>query len=90
MGSLEECMLEALTSKRELLGTIAVQMTEDVNNGVLSPDTIRQHSIAVDNLDAAAIWLEKCDYAQAMHFYSRGCSNMGEFKGRADKERKKS
>ncbi len=89
MKSLEECMLEALTAKRELLSKIAIQMSDDVNNGVLSPETIMQHSIAVDNLDAAAIWLEKCDYSQAMHFYSRGCSNMGEFKGRSDLERKK-
>ncbi len=89
MKSLEECMLEALTAKRELLSKIAIQMSDDVNNGVLSPETIMQHSIAVDNLDAAAITLEKCEYEQAMHFYSRGCSNMGEFKGRSDKERKK-
>ena len=89
MKLLEECLLEALTTKRELLQSIARQMSKDVNNGVLSPETIMQHSIAVDNLDAAVIWWEKCDYEQALHFYSRGWSNMGEFKGRSDLERKK-
>lgn len=89
MKSLEDCLLEAINDKRELLTKIANQMSVDVISGVLSPDTIRQHSLAIDNLDAAAIWLEKCDYEQTMHFYSRGCSNMGEFKGRSDLERKK-
>jgi len=90
MKTLEECMHEALHTKRELVAKIAVQMAEDAKAGVISPITVAQNSLAVDNLDAAAIWLEKCDFEQALHFYSRGCANMGEFKGRADKERKKS
>ena len=89
MKTLEICMLEALKAKRELVQKIALQMADDVKAGILSPDTVMQNSLAIDNLDAAAIWLEKCDYEQALHFYSRGCANMGEFKGRSDKERKK-
>jgi hypothetical protein len=87
MKTLEECMREMLHAKRELVSRIAGQMAADAKEGVLSPETVAQNNLAMDNLDAAAIWLEKCDFEQALHFYSRGCSNMGEFKGRADKER---
>jgi hypothetical protein len=90
MKLLEDCLREQLHFKRELVAKIAVQMEEDVKAGVLSNETIILNSIALDNFDAAAIWLEKNDYEQALHFYSRGCSNMGEFKGRTDKERNKS
>jgi hypothetical protein len=88
MKSLEDCMREQLHFKRELIAKISVQMEDDVKAGVLSDETVALNKMALDNMDAAAIWLEKNDYEQAMHFYSRGCSNMGEFKGRSDKERK--
>lgn len=89
MKTLEDSMREQLYLKRELIAKIAVQMEGDVKAGVLSEETVALNKMALDNMDAAAIWLEKNDYVQAMHFYSRGCSNMGEFKGRSDKERKK-
>ena len=90
MKTLEDQMRVMLHAKRELVATISIQMEDDVKNGVLTPETIKLNSLATDNFDAAAINLEKKEYEQAMHFYSRGCANMGEFKGRSDKERGKS
>jgi len=90
MKTLEDSMRILLHAKRELIATIAIQMENDVKEGVLSNETVALNTMALDNLDASAIWLEKHDYEQALHFFSRGCANMGEFKGRSDKERKKS
>ena len=87
--TLEEYLIEAIAEKRLLVDKITAQMQGDVDDEVLSSLTIRQHHLSIDNLDAALINLKKGDYQQAIYFYGRGCSNMGEFKGRSDKERGK-
>lgn len=85
--TLEEQLLETIEKKRELLMRISTQMQPDVENKVLSEETIQQHRLALDNLDASAISLGRGDHEKTLHFFSRACSNMGEFKGRSDKER---
>lgn len=86
--TLEEHLQETIGKKRELLMRISIQMQPDIENKILSDTTVQQHTLALDNLDAAAIQLARKDYVKTLHFFSRACSNMGEFKGRSDKERK--
>lgn len=86
--SLPEEMMESIKFKRELAQKIALQMRDDVKKGVLTSQTVEQNQLAIDNLDAATNHLAREDFEKAIHFFSRGCANMGEFKGRSDKERK--
>ncbi len=88
--TLETCLIEAIATKRQLAHRISEQMLPDVKAGNISLLTAQQNKLAIDNLDAAALNLEKGELEQAVHFFSRGCWNMGEFKGRSDEERKPS
>ena len=85
--TLKEQLIISIQSKKALAHKIAGQMAEDVKNNVLSPATVRQNELARDNFDAALIQMGEGDYEKAIHFFSRGCANLGEFKGRSDKER---
>ncbi len=85
--TLTEVLIEAMTAKRGLALKISQQMKDDVANGVLSKPTVQQNALALDNIDAALLNLEKGELENAVHFFARACSNLGEFKGRSDKER---
>lgn len=86
--TLEEELEESIKTKLELAEKIALQMAGDVENGTLSADTVVQNRLAIQNYQSAAGSLKGGEFEKAIHFFSRGCANMGEFKGRADKERK--
>jgi len=78
---------KAITTKHKLATKITEQMADDVKAGVLNILTVQQNKLALDNFDAAQINLNADKFEDAVHFFSRGCANLGEFKGRSDKER---
>ena len=85
--TIEEEFAESIVEKRKLVTKIRLQMAADAKHNIISTLTVQLNSMALDNLDAAALNLTQGEYEQAVHFFSRACNNMSEFKGRADKER---
>jgi hypothetical protein len=78
---------EALQQKIQLVQKIKSQMAEDTKNDVLKPATIKSFNLAVACFDAAAINFSKPE--NALHHYSRGCVNLGEFMARQKIDRGK-
>lgn len=80
--------VEAITAKRTLVDTIGRQMASDVDKGLLSIDTLQAYTNAKNSLDASLLHLERKEFQEAIYLFSRGCWNLGEFKGRSDFEKK--
>lgn len=87
---LRDYLNDSIAEKMKLANTISKQMGEDVKNKIISPQSVQQVLTAIDNLDAATVHLLRGEHENAIHFFSRACANLGEFKGRTDKERGKS
>ena len=77
----------ALKQKLDLMQTIKKQMADDVKNNVLKPETTKYFDLAATNFDAAAINMDNAE--NALHHYSRGCVNYGEFMARQKADRGK-
>ena len=90
--TLEEAARTVIHEKQQLMmSRIKPQMEERLQQKTMTPITAQHFAKAVDNFDKALVELSKGeDYHQAMYFFSRGCVNLGELTGRADKEKKAS
>jgi hypothetical protein len=90
--TLEEAFRKVIHDKMKLLKEkIKPQMDERLKLETVTPVTAQHYTMAVDNFDKALVELARGeDYQEAVYFFSRGCVNMGELLGKAEKEKKAS
>lgn len=88
--TIEEAMRQVVEEKRILLqDKIKPQLDDRLQRKTITPVTAQKYQMALDNFDKALVELIKgADYHEAVYFFSRGCVNLGELIGRADKEKK--
>ncbi len=88
--TIEEAMRQVIEEKQILLqDKIKPQLDDRLQRKTITPITAQKYQLALDNFDKSLIELTKgTDYHEAVYFFSRGCVNLGELTGRADKEKK--
>lgn len=88
--SLIEAFRRILREKQGYAVGMTATIQERLDRKTISPLTVQSHRLALDNLDASQVSLDKSELYNALHFFSRACANLGELIGRAEKEKKSS
>lgn len=90
--TLGEAIRKVIKEKQELLLVkLRPQLDELLQTKTVTQLTAQHFQLAVDNFDKALVELDKGENLyDAMHFFSRGCVNLGELTGRVAKEKKAS
>lgn len=86
--TLFDAFKKIIEEKREYATGMTPQVSTKLSLKQITPITAQHHKLAIDNLDACSILLDKGEHDEAFHFFSRACANLGELIGRADKEKK--
>jgi hypothetical protein len=79
---------EIMKTKQEYADSLSPSLEKKLAAGTLSTLTAQHHTMALRNLEAAKLKLKIWDYDKALHHFSRACANLGEFIGRADRDKK--
>ena len=90
--TLEEAVRQIIKEKQKLLqGILRPRLDELLQKKIVTPLTAQHFQLAVDNFDKALMELNKGENLyDAIHFFARGCVNLGELTGRVAKEKQAS